>query len=124
MPNPNIAKDSPTTFKPGQSGNPNGRPKGAVSLVTKVREALDRIHEGTETRYDELLIQSTLKDAIKTDGQSRRMIFQYLEGMPIQRTDLTTKGDKIVFIPSEIANKNEIETTSQPEPNSEGQAQV
>ena len=62
--------------------NLNGRPKGAVSLVTKLREALNKIHEGTGKEYHELLIKSMMKDGIKTDGQSRRLIIQYLEGMP------------------------------------------
>lgn len=67
--------------------NREGRPKGSKGLTTKLRLALDKIHEGTGTRYDELFVQATLKDGIKTDGQSRRMIFQYLEGMPIQKVD-------------------------------------
>ena len=32
-------KDPPNKWKPGQSGNPNGRPPG-VSAITKMREAL------------------------------------------------------------------------------------
>jgi len=71
-------------FKKGESGNPDGRPKGSVSLVTKMREALDKIHDGTQEPYHELLVQSMMKDAIKADGQSRRLFLQYLEGMPYQ----------------------------------------
>ena len=29
-----------TQFKPGQSGNPNGRPKGARNLKTEIREVM------------------------------------------------------------------------------------
>lgn len=81
----------PYNFKKGQSGNPNGRPKGCLSLRTKLKIALDKIHKGTGTKYDELLIQSMLKDAIKEDGQSRRMIWQYVEGMPKEVKDLNLR---------------------------------
>ncbi len=79
-----------TQFKKGDDPKRNlkGRPVGAVSLVTKMREALDAIHEGTDKPYHVLLVQSMIKDAIKTDGQSRRLMLQYLEGMPIQKTEI------------------------------------
>jgi len=82
-------------FKKGDDSrrNINGRPKGAKSLITKLREALDRIHEGTQTRYDELLVKSIVNDAIKEDGQSRRLVLQYLEGMPKESHDITTLGE-------------------------------
>lgn len=87
----NLATLKP--FKKGQSGNPAGKPKGTVSLKTKLKIALEKIHAGTGTRNDELLIQAMMKDGIKTDGQSRRMIWQYIEGMPVQ--DITSGGEKI-----------------------------
>jgi len=31
-----------TSFKPGQSGNPTGRPKHALSLVSNIRDCLER----------------------------------------------------------------------------------
>lgn len=38
MSNPNPIPPEAYKFKPGQSGNPNGRPKGSKSLSTLIRE--------------------------------------------------------------------------------------
>lgn len=38
---PNIGKD--TQFKPGQSGNPDGKPKGTRHLSTIIRDILENI---------------------------------------------------------------------------------
>ena len=37
-----------TQFKPGQSGNPNGRPKGSRNVATDLQEELDEEIEVTE----------------------------------------------------------------------------
>ena len=36
-----IARLAPYRFKPGQSGNPGGRPKGRVSMISRVRKHMD-----------------------------------------------------------------------------------
>jgi hypothetical protein len=38
MSNPNAIPPEEHKFKPGQSGNPNGRPKGTKNLATIIRE--------------------------------------------------------------------------------------
>lgn len=51
---PNMGKD--TQFKPGQSGNPAGKPKGARSLSSTIREMMDdpnfieRLSQGIKER--------------------------------------------------------------------------
>ena len=77
-----MGKNATSFIKNDKRINREGRPKGTLSLVTKMREALDKIHDGTSKPYHELLVSSMVKDAIKTDGQSRRLMLQYLEGMP------------------------------------------
>ena len=66
-----------TRFKPGQSGNPNGRPKGAKGLNTIVRETLSgkltvRTPEGTKKISKiEAVLQKTLEKALKGDARAQ-----------------------------------------------------
>ena len=66
-----------TRFKPGQSGNPKGRPKGAKGLNTIVRETLGgklavRTSEGTrKISKIEAVLQKTLEKALKGDARAQ-----------------------------------------------------
>jgi len=85
-----------TQFKEGQSGNPNGRPKGTQNFTTKVRVALEKIAEGKNYTYEEAFIKSILKKGI-VDGDPAiiRLIWNYLDGLPKQTMDLTSDGERI-----------------------------
>lgn len=91
-------------FKKGKDPNRNlnGRPTGSRNFTTKVREALEKIADGEECTNEEALVKSILKKAI-VDGDSatQRMIWNYLDGMPHQSTDLTTNGKEL---PTPIIN--------------------
>lgn len=69
-------------WKPGQSGNPNGRPKGK-SLKEYWRE---RFESMTETEKEEF--------ANKVNPE---LLWQMAEGRPPQNIDHTTGGKKINF---------------------------
>ena len=66
-----------TRFKPGQSGNPRGRPKGAKGLNTIVRETLGgklavRTSQGTKKISKiEAVLQKTLEKAQKGDARAQ-----------------------------------------------------
>jgi hypothetical protein len=65
-----------TQFKPGQSGHPDGRPRGQRNFRTAVREALKdkiTIREGDRTRTVskmDAIIQVTFNKALKGDAKA------------------------------------------------------
>lgn len=71
-------------FKPGQSGNPKGRPKKDTSLTELMKEFLTHIPEGQEKTYKELFIQKCLQMAMKGDMQAIKLLWNYIDGMPQQ----------------------------------------
>ena len=106
------------TFVKGQSGNPAGRPVGAKSFTTKVKEALEKIAEGKEYTYEEAFIKSILKKAIVDgDASTQRLIWNYLDGLPHQTMDMTS-GGKPIYLPTELLNKNDI-PSSEPKQDSQ-----
>jgi len=92
------------TFAEGRAKT-GGKVKGTRSFTTKVREALEKIAEGKDYTYEEAFIKSILKKGI-VDGDSQiiRLIWNYLDGMPLQKTDITSDGNPIV-IPNDVITK-------------------
>jgi Family of unknown function (DUF5681) len=75
-----------TRWKPGQSGNPKGRPKGVKNMMTYFHEALSR------------------KIDVKVGGKIRRMSAR--EGIAMNTTNLALKGD-VKIIPLVLAIERE-----------------
>jgi len=107
-----MAKED-TQFKKGESGNPDGRPKGSISVISRIKK---EFRENPE-RFDEFF------DRYLKNIQNEKHIVEMIDGKPMQKTDVTSGGERIAFIPSELMDKNNInETNTSTEPNSEGQA--
>jgi hypothetical protein len=91
-------------FKPGISGNPKGRPKGAKNLKTLIKEAMlatISIQEGGKTTRVIRLVAVMLRQlqsALRGDGKSAITIFKIAQQLGI----LEDGGD-----PSEISFSRE-----------------
>lgn len=79
-------------WKPGQSGNPAGRPKGSISILTDLRQRLTDLKRNNEAEYYKLI------DDYWQDKKKRQLLITMIDGMPRQQTDITTGGEKIVPI--------------------------
>ena len=74
-----------TRFKPGQSGNPRGRPKGSKSLDQVLRQALDRRvpdprRGGRHTvRMIELIVEGLVLGAARRDPRMVRLLLALMD---------------------------------------------
>jgi hypothetical protein len=96
MPFPN--KD--TQFKPGQSGNPKGLPKGSKSFKTRIRELLAGIGDGEWTspiaaEYIKIIFAKNKDGTYISPVSERRRalkdVMDRLEGMP--KHDIEISGN-------------------------------
>lgn len=67
-------------FKPGQSGNPRGRPKGKT-----VTERLQKIINENEGEIADALVKTALKHALKGDHRFFKEILDRVEGKVADR---------------------------------------
>jgi len=83
-----------TSWKKGQSGNPNGRPKKGYSITEWFREMLD-----SKPEVKDAIGKSIMKKALEGDTAAQKMVWQYMDGMPSQNLELTGKnGEDIKFV--------------------------
>jgi hypothetical protein len=81
-------------WKPGQSGNPGGRPKGE-SVNALLRRVLEQEHNGKQIK--EILIERLVKEAIAGKYNFLREVLDRLEGRPAQRVELSQDEDIHIY---------------------------
>lgn len=98
-------------FKPGQSGNPNGVPKGTKQLRTILKAMLNEEIEvdvngvKTKKKFIDLIIRKLLKKANDGDMRAIEMIFDRMDGKPDQKVDVVSDGQPL--LPPNIAIFNQ-----------------
>ena len=86
------------TFKPGQSGNPKGHPKGQRNFITIYREALKSLAQKNKTTPEQLeveIIEAGIVHARRGTYSFYRDFQDRLHGMPNQSIDLTSGGKEL-----------------------------
>ena len=77
--------DYSTRFKPGVSGNPNGKPKGTISITSRIKSELQKCAKDSKKSYLDILIERILYKALQEgDKDMIKAIWSYVDGMPKQ----------------------------------------
>jgi hypothetical protein len=91
-----------TRFKPGQSGNPKGRPKGTRSLSAQMHELLSQkmpVREGNSVKritMRDALLRTTLKAALNGDHRARQDIFVAIRECELRESKMNAGADHMV----------------------------
>jgi hypothetical protein len=98
---------NPQNLKPfpkGQSGNPNGRPKGVPNTATRLRRILELTNQKKniangkieEFTVAEQMDMALIKKALRGDVVAYREIIDRLEGKAKQSLEVTEKTIKVL----------------------------
>lgn len=85
-------------WQKGESGNPNGRPKGRKDYATVYREALIKLAELNNKTPDELeteILSKAILSARSGDYRFYKDIIDRLYGSAQQNIDVMSAGDKL-----------------------------
>ena len=85
-------------FKPGKSGNPNGRPKKEFCVPDILREIGKDIDPITKKTYYEAMCKKAWKLAAKGDKAARDWVTDRTEGRALERIDQTTRLEPFKLI--------------------------
>ena len=82
MPNPNPKPE--IQWKPGQSGNPNGRPRKGYSITDTIRNMMETVDKDVKKDLGNMILQKALKGDLK----AAELIWAYMDGKPIQTSNI------------------------------------
>lgn len=85
--------DKPWLFKPGQSGNPKGRPPGGHSITEAVKALMDN-----QPEVRDAMVKQIVAMALNGDISTIRTLWAYMDGMPRQQTDITSGGQPLPIL--------------------------
>lgn len=102
-------RDENGRLLPGNTANPNGRPKGTVSITDAIRRKLEEMaplanNEEKRTYLEVLIVRIMNKAIVDGDQQMITRIWNYIDGMPKQSIEHSGKMSLEEFLSE---NKND-----------------
>ncbi len=88
-------KPLPQWFKPGQSGNPKGRPKGVKTFGTLFKEAIKKIAKEKHIKKSQVEVDLVIRAIAEAKGGNfnyYKDIFDRVYGKSKEQVDLVLKG--------------------------------
>ena len=79
-----------TRFKPGQSGNPSGRPKGGKSITAALRHLIDDGLDGKDLAEE--LARLAIKRAMQGDFKFWDAIVERIDGKVVEKIESEVKA--------------------------------
>lgn len=74
-------------FKPGQSGNPSGRPKKDWTWAGELQKAVEEVgKDGKDIKFH--VVRSLLREALKGNINAQKELMNRMDGMPNQLTEI------------------------------------
>ena len=90
-----VQRDEHGRLLPGVVLNPNGRPKKGLTLTDIAREILEEELPNGMTRK-EALMKKVAQLAYEGNETMIKLLWNYIDGLPLSRTELTGKdGEKL-----------------------------
>jgi hypothetical protein len=91
-------RDEQGKFAKGHSGNPKGRPKGALSINDELRKLLAGKGKDGKRKVVEAVAYKILQDALGGDTRLMIEMWQQMEGKPKQQIDVGGQEDNPIII--------------------------
>ena len=111
-------RDENGRLLPGNTANPNGRPKGSFSLVEMIKRKLQEVPEGKDKTYAEYFIEQLMKKSvIEGDTSTMKDIINRVDGMPRQNIGVDGGAEGVpVSILNNVLSNNSNKQNTEPEP--------
>lgn len=100
MANPNAIPPEEHKFQPGESGNPEGRPKGSRNMSTILKELLDEDVdvEGDKMPFRNAIVKKLIKKANAGNLRAIQEIFDRTEGKSKQEIQIPGLVDPVIRV--------------------------
>jgi hypothetical protein len=87
-------RDKKGRILPGYTGNPKGKPKGAISVVSAIKAKLQECPEGKQKTYLHYLVEKIMKKAVIDDDVSMiKDIIDRVDGKATQMIEFKDRDE-------------------------------